>query len=730
MVPSEHGETMPRPRVSVTISAPDPDLLPQQFSEGLALLLDLLRNDRVEAVASRLRIHRQGGYVGVDVFLLFLSYFASGSRKGIRTFWPLLGAVSHQLGALAGRMRLPSPASVSRALAAVQEGTLRALFPWLLTEVVDAEPLLRHRAVQSQDAMGAFWHVFDFDPTVTTLRHRALPSDEDMPTARRRSAQMAAPGYPGRKRGDVQFRRATLQHHGSGLWLSARLSPGNGEARAELREAADTVVALCGRLNHPPARALVRADGEFGGVPSLTTMRDRGLAFITRLTRPDLFDQEDVRQRIRDATWTRVPDSMSGPVRSATELGVVTLTPGVGVLREDGSTFAPIDVRVVVTRYARAREAQRGVVIDGWQYELFAADVSPQAWPAAEAVAAYFGRAAQENRFAQEDRELGLDRIFSYHLPGQELATVFGLMVWNLRITLGFALDKPPDECQPQPLRCPELDLRPVPIPEPIPVALPELAAPPSVAPPLTQAQEARGAIVAELDGLDWEKLLKRRPGWSYLPGRGELECPDGQILRPRYAEVGATQEGRSRSRIFFTARPGACDGCERRSDCFSSQRIRTAKMVNFSIEPEVVIRLRELLCSLPSRDKNPPPIATVPGEPQRGSMPKRGGLCLRPPDHESMEGPWAIAPPTFLQTVARDTFRDATAAIWPTISVHLPDRTPGQHPQLVSDAATRQRRRLTWTQRTERYALPRDAVVSVGLAGGARLAPLFRSFG
>jgi len=50
-------------------------------------------------------------------------------------------------------------------------------------------------------------------------------------------------------------------------------------------------------------------------------------------------------------------------------------------------------------------------------------DAPADAWPAPEAITAFFGRGGkQENRFAQEDRELGSDRIISYHLPGQELA--------------------------------------------------------------------------------------------------------------------------------------------------------------------------------------------------------------------------------------------------------------------------------------------------------------------
>jgi hypothetical protein len=42
-----------------------------------------------------------------------------------------------------------------------------------------------------------------------------LPTGGDLPEALRRSEDTAAIGYSGRKRGDVQFRRATLQHSGT-----------------------------------------------------------------------------------------------------------------------------------------------------------------------------------------------------------------------------------------------------------------------------------------------------------------------------------------------------------------------------------------------------------------------------------------------------------------------------------------------------------------------------------
>ncbi|MCK6508248.1 hypothetical protein L6R53_33630, partial [Myxococcota bacterium] len=211
--------------------------------------------------------------------------------------------------------------------------------------------------------------------------------------------------------------RSALQHSGSGLWLDARVSPGNGDGLASLASAVEVAGNLAQALAHPRERVLIRMDGEFGGVPALTLLDEAGQPGLTRLNRLCLLDQPDVRQTIATGTWHKVPDSGSGPVRSALELGTVTLRPGREARRPDGSCYEPLDVRVVISRLPRQGEAEHGRVIDGWQYELFAALRLPvEAWPAHEVVAAYFGRGAQENRFAQEDRELKLDRIFSYNL--------------------------------------------------------------------------------------------------------------------------------------------------------------------------------------------------------------------------------------------------------------------------------------------------------------------------
>jgi hypothetical protein len=56
----------------------------------------------------------------------------------------------------------------------------------LLHTVADVDTVLRHPAVQSYDALGEGWHVFDVDPTVSALRHRALPESDELPDPVRR----------------------------------------------------------------------------------------------------------------------------------------------------------------------------------------------------------------------------------------------------------------------------------------------------------------------------------------------------------------------------------------------------------------------------------------------------------------------------------------------------------------------------------------------------------------
>ena len=431
---------------------PKTDRLPDWASEG-AILCEWLEEEGVlEEIGKRLRVQREGGYVGLDVLLFFLFFFASGLSIGIKEFGRRTQSYRRELGALGGRTQLPTPPSVSRFLGAVEETDSRGIGSWLLVQGAGAREVLQHPSTSYRDTRGDAWHFFDWDPTSTVLRQRGLPVMDELPEGKRRAKEFQR-GYPGRKRGEVQLSRATLQHAGSGLWLGLWMGAGNGNPRAAFEEAVQTVRTTCEYARVTTETAVLRSDGQGGNLPCITACQTAGIRYVTRWIKYPLLEQDVVRKQLNESDWYEVPDSGSGPRREATELGWMMLQANKSTRKSDGSPYESVKSRFVVSRFRTDKRKGTGVVIDGWQYELFATDLPESRWPAAELVMMYYGRCGQENRFCQEDRELGLDRIFSYHLPGQELANLIGLFVWNLRICRGMDLLTPPTELLPQPPR-------------------------------------------------------------------------------------------------------------------------------------------------------------------------------------------------------------------------------------------------------------------------------------
>jgi hypothetical protein len=93
-------------------------------------------------------------------------------------------------------------------------------------------------------------------------------------------------------------------------------------------------------------------DGEYGHVPWFTACRERGLPFVTRLNRPKLFEDPEVLDRLRSATWYRVPDSLAGPRRAAADVGTLTVHAGQQTRRPDGERYEPVTLRVVAVDVA------------------------------------------------------------------------------------------------------------------------------------------------------------------------------------------------------------------------------------------------------------------------------------------------------------------------------------------------------------------------------------------
>lgn len=749
---------MPRLPVGVTYRVPNPGLLPPWASMPVVLLEELARRGLAEEVEKRITIERKaGGHGTLEVLVFLVAFFACGLKCGLRPFWEKMAAwgrargrgsqpsVQAQLAGLVGKTTMCSSTSLSRALADVSATSVRASHDWLLIDVPDLIPLLQHPAVLMRDTFGRGYHVFDMDPTVTGLCLRAIPpATEDLREGRRLTRDIAEPGYPGRKRADTQFIRAVVSHAGLGAWVHSHLVPGNGNSRADLAAALDAIKALMARLEVPIEFSVTRLDGAYGGVPAMTALIERGLPFVTRASQ-QLLTLSEVQQRLSDAAWEFVPGAEIEGMRSVAELGKITLQPAEGTLKDDGSSYAPITVRAVVTRLQQSGEAGRGVVVEGWQYEVFLTVLEPAAFPAAEVVSTYHGRSTCENRYAQEDQELGLDRVFSFQPGGQELATVVGMMVWNMQIARGFRMSPPPVEEPPVRPRVAALDHRKS-------VFSAGEDGPSTTAPEASEAAslgdllipnpvldhqldttlrptnaEVREAIREELQRLGWPEMLENRPGWVWDTANGRLLCPDGQQLHLMTVRCGERAKGNAAA--YFATKAGSCRDCPVRDECFRSTTGKQYKQINVTVPADVGARLRTLLKALPRamRDQPANPQPPRPAGPRQPS-PQRGGHILHPLEPRPTPGPSAILHPPFLPAEARKAFRNLADQTQFEISLDVPTaRGPKRHPLIAATAREKRHRRTSWTERRSFHNLPRDARVQViAVVGRDMAAKLF----
>lgn len=667
---------MARPDVRVTFRQPDPARIPDVLVEGAAWFSWLLAQGKLDELGQKLRIRRQGGYCGLDIFLHLLLFVTAGPPLGFKRLWKLIQPRVGALAALAGRSSLPSPSSMTRALAAIDTQRIRPLARWMLVELTDLNELLRQRVVTTTDATASSWHIFDIDPTVVTLRQRALPRGCDLPEPLRRAEQTGNPGYAGRKRGQLQYQQVTVQHQGSGGWIHAHLTRGNGEGVVDLEAAVDSICATVDALGHACEATLARMDGAGGSVPFFATCLERGVAFVSRLNRKAMYTDAGILHLLRTERRWVVPDSGSGPVRAAIDLGWHELCADARTTRPDGSPYKPVRVRIVASLYPRdphtGRKHPGGMWLDGWQVELFATTLPDTGWPPEAVVAAYFGRASEENAFAQEDRELGLSRIASYHLPGQELAVLVGLMVWNLRLMAGFRQHRPPQDAV---------------------VGGPAARQPDERVPPSWPQDPVLARLLSQLD---WVSVLSKRPGWSFDEVRLSLVCPQGRTLT--LTTVRKTEQAKGRTGLIFRRRSRGCEACSHRSTCLHTKAAGASKHAEVTVPTKLALRLRQRLAAVRVRRERP---SAVP------------------------RGPRAVQPSLFLPSAARRAFTDTLLNA--TVSVTLERARRPPRPRLIAaSVAQRQCRRQTWTQTVERYALPPHTRVELEVAATPALQALF----
>jgi hypothetical protein len=206
-----------RAEVFVTIqtaaqSAPAP---PPWLGEVTLLCHHLTRQGVLATLIEQVRFARRrfGRYEVIDFSAILLGYAISGERT-LEAFYERLHPWASAFMALFGRNRLPSRSALSRWLAALDQNAVEALRALFLSDLLARRLTNEEPSGGLWDRIGNHWLVFDIDGTREAARQRALPQTPDRPAAQRRLRPLCAPGYLGRKRGEVVRTRTTvLQAH-------------------------------------------------------------------------------------------------------------------------------------------------------------------------------------------------------------------------------------------------------------------------------------------------------------------------------------------------------------------------------------------------------------------------------------------------------------------------------------------------------------------------------------
>jgi hypothetical protein len=573
--------------------------LPPEYNE-FALLVEAWRVSGVLTLAREMTlVRRAGAFELVDVLLFLGAFFSSSNRTtSVVKFVEDSSVYALELAGLADRARWFTQSSLSRALAAVSQGQSDLLTRRLLGMT---SPLYREwplfKACGYRDGLGEPWQVLHWDTTADTVRQRALPQSGEHPDGIRLSSELAAPGYPGRKRGDAVFSRSIISDATSSLWLSMSLGSGSGSVTDQMKQSVDDVLDFLGNSAEQLQRTVVVCDGVSGGLPQTRAVLQGGMHVLTRSGDYGILQSPEMTQRLAHGTWLPVEDSLSGPRREAMELCKRTV---------DGHKIRVIASRFRAKKTANQSQRGAGTTVGEWRYELFYCSLPVTAWAANDLVTLYFGRAAIENRFAAEDREFDLSRVFSFSLPGQQLASALAMTIWNLRVLMGVA--SVPTTTSPRPSRVRPIIERSADSVSEEAVSMPKIEAElaactevhdggsTSVAQPDTDivGDTVRPAAVPEgstesvtsspsASELIWktaqqatERWCETHDGWSYR--EGTLFCPNG-----RRTSVSLVQRG-AHLFVRYRVSKSACKRCPLRSGCTSVDSPKFRKQVEIRL--------------------------------------------------------------------------------------------------------------------------------------------------
>ena len=551
----------PTPSIAITTSSAEVPSIPPWFAEVVLLARYFTQQGHLDAISQRVRLARgrAGIFDVLDFVAILLGYTLSGEST-LEAFFDRLAPFAQPFMTLFGRDHLPHRSTLSRFLAAVDapcRDALRQRFE---------DDLLKHGV--TGEAVGGFWGrqgqrliVIDVDGTRQAARQRAIAACPDLPPARRRMDAVCAPGYTGRKRGEVVRTRTTVLQAHTQEWLGTFSSPGNGDYALELDAACRVVSAYLSARGLPPAQALLRLDGLYGSLSLLARIQPFHLGFLTRGRDYHLLDHPVVQARLQQPPDRSITHLESQVQRELFDVGFIA-----DWLPERPEVV--ISYRVLVTR--RTAPTDRGQITvgklrDGHIYELFLTSHPASSLPAATVLELYQHRGSFEQVLSDEDGEQDPDRWCSHTPCGQEFWQILSQWVWNVRLRLGLA-------AQPQPLRWTrweaEADERASVEVEKAPARTAASCAAVSSLPETIQTPPVE-ELVPTYGPLElsqpWAKARRRFSAQDFqLRADDTLVCPEGKVLRPR--ERRQLESGDLR--VLYAAKVHDCRTCPQAGAC------------------------------------------------------------------------------------------------------------------------------------------------------------------
>ncbi|GHO90088.1 hypothetical protein KSF_001360 [Reticulibacter mediterranei] len=278
-------------------SVPSP---PSWFGEVVLLVSHLRQHGVLLKISEQVRFARRrfGRYEVIDFLAVLFGYAISGERT-LEAFYERLQPFVVPFMALFGRDQLPARSTLSRFLAVLTEEPVEALRTLFLDDLLSRSLMNGSNEKQTggiTDRAGNAWVVFDLDGTRDAARQRALPQTEDLPPPSRRLDKVCAPGYTGRKHGQVVRTRTVVSQAHTFHWLGSFGNWGNGRYRVELRQGLSAITRYLTAHQFPQGRALLRLDGQYGTGAVLADLA--GFAFVTRGKEYSVLDHPLVQARL------------------------------------------------------------------------------------------------------------------------------------------------------------------------------------------------------------------------------------------------------------------------------------------------------------------------------------------------------------------------------------------------------------------------------------------------